>query len=143
MFKRINKRIAAVLAVSMLVGIAYAVQTVLTPQVLKENNYAVLAGDLTLTMTASDTVNGNAFQSTGREMLIVQNTDTVAHTFGITSIADQLGRVDTSLSAYSVAGSGIAVIHLDTLSGWRQSNGQIFLTSTSALLKFGVVRLPG
>jgi hypothetical protein len=138
-----NKLLKISIAMLLLMGMAFAVQTVLTPQVLKENNYSVLAGDLTLTMTASDIVNGNAFAATAREMLIVQNTDVSAHTFGITSLPDSLGRSDTSLSAYSVAAGGIAIIHVDTLQGWRQSNGQILLTSTNALLKFGVVRLPG
>jgi hypothetical protein len=117
-------------------------QTVLTPQVLKENNYAVQAGDLTLNLVASDAVNGNAFPSTGREILVIQNTDAAAHNFGVSSVADAVGRTDSSLSAYSAPANSISVIFLDTIAGWRQT-GQILLTSASALLKFAILRLPG
>lgn len=115
-------------------------QTALTPIQLKVDNYAVVAGDLTLTFTASDTVNGNSFPATGKEILLVQNTDTVAHNFGIASVADPLGRTDASLSAYSVAASTIIAIQMSQLGGWVQSNGNVNLTSTSALLKFAVIR---
>jgi hypothetical protein len=118
------------------------VQTVLTPQVLKENNYAVQAGDLTLTQTACDNVNGNSFAFTGREILIVNNPDASVHTFTVTSIADSLGRTG-DIANYSVAATTIAVIHLDTIPGWRQSNGTILLACNSNLMKFGVLRLPG
>jgi hypothetical protein len=144
MFKRICKKLAVPALLMCLMGIAYAVQTVLTPQVLKENNYPVIAGDLALTETACDNVNGNSFQFTGREMLVVHNTDaSLAHTFTVTSVADSLGRVDTSLTGYSVPLSAIAVIHLDAIAGWRQSNGTILLACNSNLIKFGVLRLPG
>lgn len=144
MFQRISKKFGALAMLMLLMGVAYAVQTVLTPQVLKENNYQVIAGDLALTETACDAVNGNAFQFTGREMLIIHNTDAAgAHTFTVTSVADSLGRTDTSLTGYSVPLSAIAVIHLDAIAGWRQTNGQILLACNSNLIKFAVLRLPG
>jgi hypothetical protein len=114
-------------------------QTALTVTVLKQNNVAVNAGDLTVTMNASDTVNGNSFPCTGNEIILVQNTDTVAHTFTVTSVADALGRTG-DLAAYSVAASGIAAIQESVVQGWRQSDGNIYMTSTSALLKFAVLR---
>lgn len=141
MLKR-NKKLVLAALVMVLLGVAFAVPTVLTPQVLKENNYAVQAGDLTLTQTACDAVNGNSFAFTGREILIVNNPDAAPHTFTVTSIADQLGRTG-DISGYSVAATTIAVIDLDTLPGWRQSNGTILLACNSNLLKYGVVRLPG
>jgi hypothetical protein len=145
MFKRICKKVAVPVVLMFLIGIAYAVQTVLTPQVLKENNYQVIAGDLALTETACDNTNGNSFAFTGREILVVHNTDaSLAHTFTVTSVADSLGRTDTSLTGYSVPLSAIAVIHLDAIAGWRQSsNGTILLACNSNLIKFGVLRLPG
>lgn len=115
-------------------------QTPLTPVQLKVDNYAVVAGDLALTFTASDTVNGNSFPATGKEILLVQNTDTVAHNFGIASVADPLGRTDSSLSAYSVPASTVCAIQMSQLGGWIQSNGSVNLTSTSNLLKFAVLR---
>jgi hypothetical protein len=142
MFQRISKKFAVPSLLMVLVGVAMAVPTVLTPQVLKENNYAVQAGDLTLTQTACDNVNGNSFAFTGRETLIVNNPDAAPHTFTLTSIADSLGRTG-DIGPYSVAATTIAVIHLDTMPGWRQTNGTILLACNSNLLKFGVVRLPG
>jgi hypothetical protein len=117
-------------------------QTVLTPQVLKENNYAVQAGDLTINFVASDVANGNAFPHTGREILVVNNTDAAAHNFGVSSVADAVGRTDSSLTAYSAPANTVSIIFLDTIPGWRQT-GQILLTSASVLLKFAIMRLPG
>lgn len=115
-------------------------QTVLTIQALKENNYAVQAGDLTLTFTASDTSNGNAFTSTGKEILIIQNTDASPHTFTVTSVGDALGRSDTSLTNYSVAANSFSMLYCSTIAGWKENTGQIFLTSSSNLLKFAVIQ---
>jgi hypothetical protein len=116
-------------------------QTALTVQQLHPNNYSVQAGDLTITYTASDTANGNSFVATGKEILHIQNADNAAtHTFGITSVADSLGRSDASLTTYTVAISGNAAIQMSQLAGWIQPSGLVFLTSSSAQLKFAVVR---
>lgn len=115
-------------------------QTALTPIQLKQDNYAVVAGDLTITFTASDTVNGNSFPATGNEILLINNTDTVAHTITVTSVADSIGRSDTSLTNYSVAGSTIAAIQMSQIAGWAATNGNVNLTSTNALVKFAVLR---
>jgi hypothetical protein len=144
MFKEKKKILIIASSLLAAVGVAFAAQTALTPQVLKENNYQVIAGDLALTEVACDATNGNSFPFTGREMLLVHNTDAAAaHTFTVTSVPDSIGRTDTSLTSYSVALSTIAVIHLDQIPGWRQSNGTILLACNSALIKFGVLRLPG
>lgn len=115
-------------------------QTVLTPIQLRQDNYAVIAGDLTVTPVAMDATNGNSFTATGREVLIIQNTDASAHTFSIASVADGLGRSDASLSAYSVAANGFAAIQMSTLAGWIQPTGVVNLTTSSALLKIAVLR---
>jgi hypothetical protein len=125
----------------MMLGVAYAVQTVLTATALKENNYAVVAGDLALPSTACDNVNGNAFAATGREILLVNNPDAAPHTFTVTSLADPFGRFDTSLTGYSVPATSLAVIYLNTLTGWRQANGQILLACNSNLLKFSIIQV--
>jgi hypothetical protein len=115
-------------------------QTVLTPIQLKQDNYAVLAGDLTVTPVALDATNGNSFTATGREVLIIQNTDASAHTLTITSVNDSLGRADSSLTSYSVAASGFAAIQMNTLAGWIQPTGVVNMTTSSALLKILVLR---
>lgn len=137
-----KKKLLAPLVLLVLAVCAWATQTALTPVVLKENNYAVQPGDLTLTETACDNVNGNSFPHTGREILLVHNTNASSGTFSVTSVADQYGRTG-DISAYSVAASAIAVIDLDTITGWRQSNGNVLLACSANTMKFVVLRLPG
>lgn len=117
-------------------------QTALTTTVLKQDNYAVQAGDLTVTPVAMDAVNGNSFIATGREVLLFQNTDSAAHTFTITSVADKLGRTDASLASYPIAASGIAAIQMKDISAWIQpgTGGAVYLSTSSALVKVAVLQ---
>lgn len=116
-------------------------QTPLTPVTMKENNYAVQAGDLTLSMDTADNVNGNSFPATGKEILLIQNPDASPHTFTVTSVADQLGRTG-DITSYSIPATSIAVIDMDTLAGWKQTNGTVLLAFNSSLIKLKVLRLP-
>jgi hypothetical protein len=115
-------------------------QTALTVVTLKENNYAVQAGDLTVTPAAMDASNGNSYVATGQEILLFENSDTAAHTITITSVADALGRSDTSLTTYSIAASGFAAIQMKYLAGWLETGALIYLTTSSALVKVAVLR---
>jgi hypothetical protein len=116
-------------------------QTPISTTVLKQNNYAVAAGDLLLTMTAMDASNGNSFTATGREILLFQNTDSSAHTVTITSVADALGRSDSSLTSYSLSATpGLSAIQMKYLPGWLQANGSDFLATSSALVKVCVLQ---
>lgn len=115
--------------------------TVLTVAQLKVNNYAVQAGDLALSFTACDNTNGNYYVAAGTEILEVQNTDSSAHTFTVSSVADNYGRLDTSLTGYSVPVSpGIVVIQIKQMQGWLGSGNVISLLCNSNMLKFAVVR---
>lgn len=115
-------------------------QTALTVTAAVQNNISVAAGALAVTMAAADTTNGNSFTSTGREILLIQNTDSSAHSITITSVADGFGRTDTSLTGYSIAANSISAIECAFMNGWKQTDGTIHLTSTSALIFFGVLR---
>jgi hypothetical protein len=122
-------------------AMAFATQTALTVIQLKQNNYAVQPGDLSVTFTACDATNGNSFFATGQEILLVQNTDTVTHTFTVSSAPDSLGREDTSLTGYSVPVSpGIVAVQMKYLTGWIQAGQLIDTTCSSNLLKFAVIR---
>jgi len=137
MFRKITA-VASMLVLA--ASLAFANQTPLTPAQLKLNNYAVQAGDLTVSFAACDAVNGNSFAVTGQEIFLVQNSGASAYTFTISSVADNFGRTDTSLTNYSVAASGITAIELKYLIGWQQT-GQVMYTSCSnAALKFAIVR---
>lgn len=112
-------------------------RTALAVTQLKQDNYAVQAGDLAIPM-ASDAVNFNKYVATGQEILIVQNSDAAPHTFTVTSVADRLGRTQ-DIAAYSVAANSIAAIQMSEMQGWKQADGNVYLQSSDATLKFGVI----
>jgi hypothetical protein len=119
--------------------------TPLTTVVLKQNNYPVVAGDLNLTPAATDAVNGNSFVATGKEILLFINSDTATHTVTITSTADNYGRLDTSLTTYTVpvavAGlSGLSAVEMIQLNGWVSGGSVVTMSSSSALVKIVVMR---
>jgi hypothetical protein len=117
------------------------VRTALTTQVLKKNNYAVQAGDLAVSLVALDNVNGNSFTATGREVLLFQNTDASPHTITLDSVADSLGRTDSSLTAYSIPANGFIAIQVSQLTGWVQAGTlTINIDSSSALIKVAVLQ---
>lgn len=140
------KKVTAGIGILLLyVTTAFAAPTALTTQVLVQNNVAVTANQLALTLTACDAVNGNSFISTGREVIIADNTDSTAHTFTVSSVPDQLGRSDTSLTNYSLAASGttgsFSVIQFKWQTGWLQSGGQVVnMTCSSNLIKFAILQ---
>jgi len=99
----------------------------------------VSAGALAVAMTAADASNGNSFVTTGTEILLVQNTDSSAHTFTISSVAIN-GRTG-DITTYSVPANSIAAFSFrGGLQGWQQSNGNVNLAASSALIYFGVIR---
>ena len=116
-------------------------RTALATLVLKKNNYAVQAGDLALTFAALDQANGNSFTATGREVLVFQNTDAAPHTVTIDSVADAIGRTDSSLTNYSIPANGFIAIQVAQLAGWVQSGTlTINVDSSSALVKIAVIQ---
>jgi len=99
----------------------------------------VSAGALDVTMTAADASNGNSFVTTGTEILLIQNTDSSAHTVTISS-APINGRTG-DITTYSVPANSIAAFSFrGGLQGWQQTNGNVNLAVSSALIYFGVIR---
>lgn len=113
-------------------------RTALAVTQLKQNNYAVQAGDLAVPF-ASDLANGNAFQATGQEILLAQNTDAAPHNMTVTSVPDHLGRTQ-DIASYSVPANSSAAIEASVMEGWKQADGNIYLATDNALLKFAVIR---
>ena len=136
----LKKTLCTLAALTMFVTTAFATPTALTPIVLVQNNVSVSAGALTLTFTACDAANGNSFVSTGREVLLVQNSGGSSYTFTVSSVADSLGRTDASLTSYSVAASVIVGVQMKYQTGWIQSGGTINLTCSNAAIKYAVVQ---
>ncbi len=97
----------------------------------------------TLTWTAADNVNGNSVPWTGKELILAQNTDVGSQTVTVTSVADREGRSDSHLTTASIAASAYAVVGGPFPSeGWRQTDGNIYLTASAATIKFAVIKLP-
>lgn len=112
-------------------------RTLLTTYQLAQNNYSVQPGDLAIAQ-ASDFTNGNYFAPSGSDVLLVQNTDSVDHTFTVLSVADHLGRsVDL---VYSVPANTFAAIEYSVFEGWIQSTGFIYLQPGHESVLFTVMR---
>src|ERR1022692_3994335 len=116
----LKKSLCLFAAVLMFATTAFATPTALSTTVLKINgnvNAPITAGSLVIPFTACDATNGNSFVATGREVLIVNNTGGSAYTFTVTSTADALNRLDTSLTTYSVAAGAVVAVQMKNLTG--------------------------
>jgi hypothetical protein len=97
---------------------------------------------LALALVAADASMGNSFPLTGREILIVQNTDSAAHTFTLSSVPDALGRSE-DVTAYSIPANAFAVFSFrGGIAGWKQTDGTVHMTVSSALLFVAVLTTP-
>jgi hypothetical protein len=100
------------------------------------------AGALDLVWTAADTVNNNEFPFTGRDILLVQNTDSASHNLTITSSPDEHGRT-ADVTSYAVAAGKISAFSFrQGAAGWQQNDGHVYFAGDNALLKFAVITLP-
>jgi hypothetical protein len=137
-----KKTVCLLAALVMFAVPAFATPTGLTTQVLLINGSAsapITAGSLAITFAACDATNGNSFTATGREVLLVFNSGGSAYTFTVTSVADSLNRLDTSLTTYSVAAGAYAAVEMKNLTGWIQS-GAINMTCSNTSVKFAVIQ---
>lgn len=109
---------------------------------VKDSFDAVTALSLNYVYTAADVANGNSFVSTGREIVLVQNTDSGGHHVSVVSVADAFGRTG-DITAYAVAAGLFSVLpYLSGAAGWKQTDGTIHLSADDATVKFAVLRLP-
>ena len=117
--------------------------TVLTVQSVLAPFAAVGAGTADFTFAAGTITDGDTFVCTGREVLLVNNTNVGAQTITITSVDDEKGRSE-DITAYSMAANDFAVfgIGLTNSKGWKSSAGTVRITVSSADVKVAVLRLP-
>ncbi len=101
----------------------------------------ITAGAAAFVFTAADVTNKNSFPCTGRELVLIENTDSGAHTVTITSVVDGQNRTG-DITTYSLAAGAFAVLGPFHNSGWQQADGNIYLEATDATVKFAIVRLP-
>ena len=91
--------------------------------------------------TTADVTNGNSIILTGREMLLVENTDDdTAYTFTIGSAADELGRLG-DITTYSLNFGEKALLGPFPMKGW--SNGGVLnINANNTAIKFLPFRIP-
>lgn len=91
-------------------------------------------------MAAADTVNNNAFVASGNDLLIIHNTGETAHSVTISSVDDPYGR-QGDVDSVSIPAGEIHHYGPMALTGWRQSDGKIYLEADDAEIEFGVITL--
>jgi hypothetical protein len=104
----------------------------------------VNAGDLASNFTALDNVNGNSFPHTGKEVIVIQNSNAGgAQTVTFTSFPDSQSRTG-DITAYSIPASGFISFFPGTGNppGWRQTDGNIYIDCNAATVKALILRLP-
>jgi len=101
------------------------------------------AGAADFTFAAGTITDGDTFVCTGRELLVVQNTDAGAVTITITSVVDEKNRTG-DITTYSVGIGEFAcfTVGLTNAQGWKSSAGKVRITVSDADLKVAVLRLP-
>ena len=90
-----------------------------------------------LNFQAMDAVNGNSFASTGKEILIFRNDDVGSQTATVISTEDAYGREEDQPIAMDADDIKLAGPY--PVEGWRQSDRQIYLDTTSANVKVAVI----
>jgi len=113
-----------------------ALQTVAARQ-----HVTVVAGAQDIGLEASDSALGNHFTSSGKDLLIVHNTDAGAQTVTVECAADSTGR-DGSVSAYSLAAGDIAYIGILNTDAFKQTDGTVVIGTSDDNVHLAVLRLP-
>jgi len=118
--------------------------TAITVQSVKAPFAAITAGSADFTLAAGDAVNGNSFVCTGKELLIVNNSDgALPYYVTISSVDDEKGRSE-DITQYSLAAGDYAVfgVGLTNSKGWKQTSGVINIAVENAAVLVAVLRLP-
>lgn len=101
----------------------------------------VSAAALDLVWVTADTVNNNEFDFSGKEVLLVWNPDASVHHFTLTSAPDEHGR-SSDVTSYAIAATTISAFSFRGGSqGWQQQDGDVYLASDSALVKFAILTI--
>lgn len=101
----------------------------------------VAPDDLDFVFTASDLANKNDFLFTGRELILVQNTDVGAQTITLTSALDPQKRTQ-DITAYSFAADEFGIFWAGDLVGWIQTGGKFHLEASAVTVLFAIIRIP-
>lgn len=115
---------------------------ILVPSIVPKGPHpgVVAALSLDIVWTAADVANKQFLQASGRDLLLVWNTDVSGKTFTLTSIADRQNRLG-DVTNYALAAGTIAAYKFDDLAGWQQADGTVQFEANSALVKFAVIKM--
>ena len=91
-------------------------------------------GQLDKAFQAADSVSGNYWVSSGKDMLVVFNSDSSPHQFGIQSAPDQFGRFANI--TYTVAPGAYEFVIIQSSAIYTQPNGQVVISASSDLILF-------
>ena len=103
--------------------------------------YAGAMSTFAFTDLGTTSTDGHQFKVTGAELLLIRNISGGAQNINIDSVDDDLGRSEDIVD--SIPANGFAVIGPMKLEGWKQTDGNIYLDSTSTALKAAVVKVHG
>jgi hypothetical protein len=95
---------------------------------------------LAATFVAADSGNGNQFTASGRDLIIVHNTDVGAQTLSIASAPDASGR-KADVVAYSIAAGAHIDVLITAASLFTQTDGTIQLNASANTVKFLILSL--
>ena len=103
----------------------------------------VSALGLDIAWTAADVSNHNEFLFSGKEILLVKNTDSASHNLTLTSAPDEHGR-SADITTYAVgAGLTSAFSFRGGSAGWLESDGHVYLQGDNAMLFFAILSVNG
>jgi hypothetical protein len=98
----------------------------------------VSSTELDKTFQAADTMNGNAFLSSGNDLLIMFNSDSASHTVTIQSAPDSFGRFANL--TYTVGAGVYSFVNITIGSLFIQpGTNEVLLQASSTLVEFLVV----
>lgn len=140
-----NKFIKGLVVVGLLALVPFqaanAARTALTPVTFPNLNAAISANAADFTFVGGDAANGYEFTHTGREIVLVYNSDgSNPYTATIKSSADELGRTG-DITTYSLAAGEYAAFGPFPVLGWRQTSGKMNLDASNNAIKFAILRL--
>ncbi len=115
-------------------------RTTITPEVLPTGTPLT---EEVLTWTNADVANGNAFQWTGKEILLVWNSDGVsARNVTVQSVAIN-GRQDPKHNIAQSIPFGEYRVYNFRGEGWKQpADGMVYVSGDNVAVRFIVLRLP-
>jgi hypothetical protein len=88
------------------------------------------------TFTAADTVNGNYFTASGRDLVTVYNSDSSPHNLTIFSAPDACTGRKADVVDYVVPAGGFSEFLVLPSSVFTQTDGTVQLSADNALVKF-------